>query len=134
MVSLGHLCQMLRIPSSRQPTFHFWKPGHPTSYWGQGAVRNLTISFNGHCSHCSQEIRDIIPVPLRRVRTTRSSTRSHPFQVALPNPRALSHKSSFIPKTCNLWSVLPSSCFPESYNLPSFKSNVNELDLISLSS
>ena len=29
---------------------------------------------------------------------------------------------------------LPSSCFPESYNLPSFKSNVNKLDLISLSS
>ena len=34
--------------------------------------------FNGHCS---QEIRDIIPVPLRRVRTTRSSTPSHPFQI-----------------------------------------------------
>ena len=37
--------------------------------------------FNGHCS---QEIRDIIPVPLRHVRTTRSSTHSHPFQVSLP--------------------------------------------------
>ena len=86
--------------------------------------------FNGHCS---QEIRDIIPVPLRRVRTTRSSTHSHPFQVSLPNPRTLSHKSSFIPRTCNLWNVLPSSCFPESYNLPSFKSKINKLDLISLS-
>ena len=84
--------------------------------------------------HCSQEIRDIIPVPLKRVRTTRSSTHSHPFQVSLPNPRTLSHKSSFIPRTCNLWNILPSSCFPESYNLPSFKSNVNRLDLISLSS
>ena len=39
--------------------------------------------FNGHCS---QEIRDFIPVPLRRVRTTRSSSHSHPFQVSLPNP------------------------------------------------
>ena len=29
----------------------------------------------------TQEIRDVIPVPLRRVRTTRSSTHSHPFQV-----------------------------------------------------
>ena len=46
----------------------------------------------------------------------------------------LSHKSSFIPRTCNLWNVLPSSCFPESYNLPSFKSKINKLDLISLSS
>ena len=47
---------------------------------------------------------------------------------------SVSHKSSFIPRTCNLWNVLPSSCFPESYNLPSFKSNINKLDLISLSS
>ena len=91
----------------------------------------VSVIFNGHCS---QEIRDIIPFPLRRVRTTRSSTHSHPFQVSLPNPRTLFHKSSFIPRTCNLWNVLPSSCFPESYNLPSFKSNVNKLDLISLSS
>ena len=79
--------------------------------------------FHGHCS---QEIRDIIPVPLRHVRTTRSSTYSHPFQVSLPNPQSLSDKSSFIPRTSNLWNVLPSSCFPESYNLPSFKSKVNK--------
>ena len=95
---------------------------------------NLSIFYRYFNGHCSQEIRDIIPVPLRRVRTTRSSTHSHPFQVSLPNPRTLSHKSSFIPRTCNLWNVLPSSRFPESYNLPSFKSNVNKLDLISLSS
>ena len=84
-----------------------------------------------HC-HCSQEIREIIPVNLRRIRTTRSSTHSHPFQVSLPNPRTLSHKSSFFPRTCNLWNVLPSSCFPESYNLPSFKSKIKKRDLIPL--
>ena len=54
-----------------------------------------------------------------------------PFPSSLPNPRNLSHKSSFIPKTCNLWTVLP-SFFPESYNLPSFKSKTNKLNLISL--
>ena len=52
-------------------------------------------------------------------------------QVSLPNPGTLSHKSSCIPRACNLWKVLP-SCFPESYNLPSFKSIINKLDLISL--
>ena len=97
-------------------------------------VGDLSIYYRYFNGHCSQEIRDIIPVPLRRVTTTRSSTHSHPFQVSLPNPRTLSHESSFIPRTCNLWNVLPSSCFPESYNLPSFKSNINKLDLISLSS
>ena len=84
--------------------------------------------------HCSQEITEIIPVPLRRVRTTRSSTHSHPFQVALPNPRTLSHKSLFIPRACNLWSLLPSCYFPESYYLLALKSKINKPDLISLSS
>ena len=96
-------------------------------------VGDLSIFYKYFHGHCSQEIREIIPVSLRRVRTTRSSTHSHPFQVSLPNPRTLSHKTSFIPRTCNLWNVLPSSCFPESYNLPSFKSKINKLDLISLS-
>ena len=67
--------------------------------------------FNGHCS---QEIRDIIPLLLRRVRTTRSSTHSHPFQVSLPTSRALSHRSSFIPRTCNFLERLaflsPTTC------------------------
>ena len=97
-------------------------------------VGDLSISYKYFHGHCSQEIREIIPVPLRHVRTTRSSTHSHPFQVSLPNPRTLSYKSSFIPRTCNLWNVSPSSCFPEPYNLPSFKSKINKLDLISLSS
>ena len=96
-------------------------------------VGDLSIYYRYFNGHCSQEIRDIIPVPLRRVRTTRSSTHPHPFQVSLPNPQTLSHKSSFIPRTCNLWNVLPSSCFHESYNLPSLLSKVNRLDLISLS-
>ena len=62
-------------------------------------VGDLFIYYGYFYGHCSQEIRDIIPVPLRRVRTTRSSTHSHPFQVSLPNPRTLPHKSSFIPRT-----------------------------------
>ena len=105
---------------------------HPLSH--RRLVGNLSIFYRYFNKHCSQEIRDIIPVLQRRVRTARSSTHSHPFQVSLPTSRTLSHKSSFIPRTCNLWNVLPSSCFPESYNLPSFKSKINKLDLISLSS
>ena len=50
------------------------------------------------------------------------------FQVTLPNPQALSHKSS-----TQLWNSLPPTTFPEFYNLSSFKSNLNKLDLVSLS-
>ena len=93
---------------------------------------DLSIFYRYFHRYCSQEIREIIPVPLRGFRTTRSSTHSHPFQVSLPTSLTLSHKSSFIPRTCNLWNVLPFSRFPESCNLPSFKSKIDKLDLISL--
>ena len=95
-------------------------------------VGDLSIFYRYFHRHCSQEIRDISPVPLKRARTTRSSTHSHPFQVSLPNPQTLSHKSLFINRTCNSWNVLPSPCFPEPYSLPSLKSKINKLDLISL--
>ena len=97
-------------------------------------VGDLSIfDWNFH-GHCSQEIRDIIQIPLRHVRTTRGSTHSHPFHFSLPTSRTLPHKSSLITRTCNLWNVLPSSCFSELCNLPSFKFKINKLDLNSLSS
>ena len=96
-------------------------------------VADLSIFYRYFHGHCSQEIKNIIPDPVRHVRTTRSPTNSHPFQVTLPNPRTLAHKPSFIPRTSQLWNSLPHTTFPESYNLSSFKSNVNKLDLVSLS-
>ena len=96
-------------------------------------VADLSIFYRCFHGRCSQEIKNIVPDPVRRVRITRSSTYSHPFQVTLPNPRTLSHKSSFIPRTSQLWKSLPPTTFPESYNLSSFTSNINNLDLVSLS-
>ena len=96
-------------------------------------VADLSIFYRYFHGHCSQEIKNIIPDPVRRARTTRSSTNSHPFQITLPNPRTLARKSSFIPRTFQLWNSLPPTTFPESYNLSAFKSTANKLDLVSLS-
>ena len=96
-------------------------------------VADLSIFYHYFHGHCSQEIKNIIPDPVRRVKTTRNSTYSHPFQVTLSNPRTLSHKSSFIPRTSELWNSLSPTTFPESYNLSSFNSNINKLYLVSLS-
>ena len=93
-------------------------------------LSNFYSYFHGHYS---QEIKNIIPDPVRRVRTTRSSTYLHPFQVTLPNLRTLAHKSSFIPRTSQLWNSVPPTTFPESYNLSSFKSNTNKHGLVSFS-
>ena len=92
-------------------------------------VADLSIFYHYFHRHCSQEIKNVIPDPVRHVRTTRSSTYSYHFQVTLPNPQTLSHKSSFIPRTSQLWNLLPPTTFPESYNLSFFKSNMNKLAL-----
>ena len=129
------LCLLEKVQSKAVPLINnpnLAKLLQPLSH--RRLVGDLSIFYRYFHGHWSQEIRDIIPVPLRRVRITRSSTHPYPFQVSLLTSRTLSHKSSFLPRTWNLWNVLPSSCFPESYNLPSFKSKINELDLISLSS
>ena len=96
-------------------------------------VADLSMFYRYFHGHCSREITSFIPDPVKRVRTNRSSTYSHPFQVTLPDPRTLSHKSSFIPRTSHLWNSLPPTTFPESYNLSFFESNINKLDLVSIS-
>ena len=96
-------------------------------------VADLSIFYCCFHGNCSLEIKNIIPGPVRHFRTTRSSTQSEPFQVTLPNPQTLAHKLSFIPRTSQIWNTLPSLAFPETYNLTSFKYNINKLDLISLS-
>ena len=90
-------------------------------------IGDFPIFYRYFHGHCSQETREIIPVPLRRVRNIRSSTHSHPFQVSPPNLLNLSHKSSFIPRICNLWNVLSSS-FPNATTC--HFSNLRSINLI----
>ena len=75
-------------------------------------VADLCIFCRHFQENCSLEIKNIIPDLARCVRITRNSTQTHPFQVTLPNPRTLAHKSSFIPRTFQLWSSLPPTAFP----------------------
>ena len=92
----------------------------------------LSIFYRYFHGNCFLGIRNIISDPVMLVRSTRSSTQSHDFQVTPLNPQALFYKSCFIPRTSQQWNTLQSTAFPESYNLSSFKSNINKLDLISL--
>ena len=50
---------------------------------------DLSIFYRYCHGRSSLEIRIIIPDPVKRIRTTRTSTHSHPFQVSLPNPRTV---------------------------------------------
>ena len=75
-------------------------------------VADPSIFYRYFHGHCSQQIKNIIPDPVRRVQTTRSSTYSHPFQVTLPYPRTLSHKSSFIPNF-SIVELITTNYFPQ---------------------
>ena len=55
-------------------------------------VADLSIFYRFFHAHCSLEIKNIIPDPLKHVRPSRSCTESHPFQVTLSTARTLSHK------------------------------------------
>ena len=69
-----------------------------------------SIFYRYFHGHFAEDIREIIPVPLMSVRTTRSSIHSHPFQVSLSYPRNLSHKSSFIIHPKNMQLIYGTSC------------------------
>ena len=64
-VFIFRLVQNPNLTNSFQPLFH------------RRLVGDLSIFYRYFHGHCSQEIRDIIPVPLKRFRTTRSSTHAH---------------------------------------------------------
>ena len=89
-------------------------------------VGDLSIFCRYFHRHCSQEIRAITPVLLRRFRTTRGSTHSHPFQFSLPTPRTISinHHSSQVQTICGACCLLlaflnPTTC-PLSLSRSSF--------------
>ena len=148
--SFIHCCISLPLPNVSNPTETFLSPHLQCQelMFRKVALYNVTTTLSipvirqsifWHCHQISIDLSRsgvlVRPVPLRRVRNTRSLTHSHPFQVSLPDPRTLSQiiirakNGKFTEHT-----VLHSSSIPESYNFPSFESQMNKCDLISLSS
>ncbi|KAL7643214.1 UNVERIFIED_CONTAM: hypothetical protein RMT77_006505 [Armadillidium vulgare] len=88
-------------------------------------VASLSLYYRYYNRHCSSELSDRIPPPLRRARATRLSTQSHPFSVQLSDPRLNRYAQSYIYSTCKVWNTLPSSVFPTSFDLHTFKRRVS---------
>ena len=87
-------------------------------------VASLTIFYKIYFGHCSFELSQIVPPPLRRPRNTRQSAASHNFCVELENARIDCYRNSFIPFVSKLWNSLPDSVFPEEFNVSTFKRRV----------
>ena len=87
----------------------------------QRKVASLSLFYRYYFGHCSDELAACIPPPMARPRSIRQATFAHNYCVELSNARINRFSDGFIPSTSHLWNSLPSSVFPASFNLPSFK-------------
>ena len=88
-VVLPDLLYIFLTKSSPKPPCHINSPSLAKSLQSlshRRLVADLSIFYRYFHGHCSMEIKNIIPDPLKHVRPTRSSSQSHPFQVILSNP------------------------------------------------
>ena len=89
-------------------------------------VASLSLFYKYFHGRCSTELYQLIP-PLKTFnRNTRLAARSHSYTVSLPKYNRNFYRDSFIPRTSAVWNALPQSCFPDEYDLHSFKKKVND--------
>ena len=86
-------------------------------------VASLSLFYRYYFGHCS-ELATCIPLPMACPRSTRQASFAHSYCVELSNARINRFSDGFFPSTSRLWNSLPSSVFPASFNLPSFKRQV----------
>ncbi|XP_065662627.1 uncharacterized protein LOC136085264 [Hydra vulgaris] len=88
-------------------------------------VASLSLFYKYYNGHCSKELVSLVRFTKVHSRVIRHSIKFHPFSVAVPKCFKNSCSSSFFLRASVPWSLLPSCCFPDSFNLQSFKSSVN---------
>ena len=88
-------------------------------------VASLALFYKYYHGRCSNELSSLVPSTKVHGRITRRSGKCHPFTVQVPFCKKGFYSRSFFPRTCVLWNSLPLSCFPETYDLQSFKASSN---------
>ena len=87
-------------------------------------VASLSLFYCYYFGHCSDELAACMPPPMARPCSTWQASFAHNYCVELSNARINQFIDDFFPSTSRLWNSLPSSAFPASFNLPSFKRQV----------
>jgi len=88
-------------------------------------VASLSLFYKYFHKQCSEELSNLVPPPKTFHRRTRLATRSHRFTVVPPKCTHSFYANSFFSRTSAIWNALPASCFPDEYDLQSFKKEVN---------
>ena len=91
-------------------------------------VASLSLFYRYYHGKCSDELHSSVPCERSFSVRTRFAlaSKSHPHFLTVPRTRCNFHADSFIPRASKLWNELPRECFPNEYNLQTFKSRVNK--------
>ena len=87
-------------------------------------VVSLSFFYRYYFGHCSVELAASIRPPMAQPHSTRQATFAHNYCMELSNERINQFSDGFFPSTSRRWNSFPSSEFPASFNLLSFKRQV----------
>ena len=89
-------------------------------------VSSLCVFYRLYYGECSEELFSLIPPSGFSARTSRRRNKFHPHHLDAWYSTTIRYTRNFLPRTCKIWNELPSSVFPQSYNLGIFKGRVNK--------
>ena len=96
-------------------------------------LASLSLFYRYYFGRCSSELAQLFPLSFACGRSTRYSDRLQDFSVTVPRCYKDVYVNSFFPGTARPWNSLPRKCFPLTYDLSGFKSDINR-DLLTVGS
>ena len=88
-------------------------------------VASLSLFYRYYFGRCSSALEECVPKPKVFSRSTRRGNPLTCYHVSVERSRTEGRSGSFFVRTARLWNQLPQSCFPEQYNIGSFKRRAN---------
>ena len=88
-------------------------------------VTSLCLFYRYYFGRCSSELAQMVPLSYSRGRSKRYFDRLHDFSVTIQRCYKGVYIKSFFPRTARLWNSLPIECFPLTYDLNDFKSEIS---------
>ena len=86
---------------------------------------SFSLFFRYYSGRCLSELAQLVPLLYSRLRSTRYSDRLHDFSVTISRCYKDVYVNCFFFCTTQLWTFLPTGCFPLTYNLDGFESRIN---------